>query len=181
MTDLQPRLENELVSIRPLQEDDRETLLQLAADPLVWEQHPDKTRSTREGFNQFFDMAMEMGSAFLVMDKATGEVMGTSRYCPVKEHDDKMEIGWTFITRKYWGRGYNRALKELMLNHAFKSVNTVLFYIGEHNLRSRKAVEKLGGVLANPEAERFEIKFADYVVYKLPREVWTARQAKASM
>ena len=121
-------LTNELVSIRPLKEEDREALFAVASDPLIWEQHPDKTRCTREGFNKFFDLAMEMGTAFLVTDKQTGEVMGTSRYCTAKGHDDKVEIGWTFIARKFWGGPYNRALKELMLDHAFKSVNTVTSY-----------------------------------------------------
>ena len=101
--------------------------------------------------------------------------MGTSRYAPAKGHEDKIEIGWTFIARKYWGGPYNRALKQLMLDHAFKTVDTVLFYIAETNFRSRRAVEKLGGVLANPQAEQFEIKSADSVIYKLPKEVWISQ------
>ena len=175
-TNWQSTLENELVSIRPLKEEDREELFLVASDPLIWEQHPDKTRCTREGFNQFFDLAMEMGTAFLVVDKRTDDVMGTSRYCPAKGHEDKIEIGWTFIARKYWGGQYNRMVKELMLDYAFKAVNTVLFYIAKDNFRSRKAVEKLGAVLANPQAEQFEIKSADSVIYKLPREVWISQK-----
>ncbi len=57
-----------------------------------------------------------------------------------------MEIGWTFLARKYWGGLYNRELKDLMLAHAFRFVETVVFYVGENNIRSQKATEKIGAI-----------------------------------
>jgi len=57
-----------------------------------------------------------------------------------------VEIGWTFLGRAYWGGRYNGEMKRLMLDHAFRSVNRVIFVIGPDNRRSQRAVEKLGAV-----------------------------------
>ncbi len=58
----------------------------------------------------------------------------------------EIEIGWTFLARKYWGGRYNRELKDLMLAHAFKFVENVVFYVGQNNIRSQRATEKIGGI-----------------------------------
>jgi hypothetical protein len=78
--DLQPSLENESVKIQPLQSIDFEVLYSVASDPLIWEQHPNKDRYKREVFETFFKGAMESGAAFLVIDKKTNKVIGSSRY-----------------------------------------------------------------------------------------------------
>lgn len=143
--DLQPVLENGLVLLRPLQPEDFENLCQVASDPLIWEQHPAKERATRDGFTVFFNEAMATGSAFVVIDKTTGQIIGTTRFYPVNESPNAIEIGWTFLARAYWGGQYNGVVKRLMLDYAFKYVDNVLFCIHEHNFRSQKAVEKIGG------------------------------------
>lgn len=139
---LQPTLSNEHVSIRPLQADDFEALYAVACDPLLWEQHPNRDRYKREVFEVFFKGAMESGGAFLVSDAKTGQVIGSSRYYDLK--DEEVCIGYTFIARSHWGGVYNPALKRLMLDHAFKHVERVLFHIGAVNIRSQKAIERLG-------------------------------------
>lgn len=145
---LQPTLENDLLILQPLKEEDFETLYAVASDPLIWEQHPDKTRCQREGFNTFFKLAMETKGAFLVKDKKTNEVIGSTRFFPVKGIDNAIEIGWTFLARKYWGGEYNSSMKNLLMNYAFGFVDNIVFYIHEQNMRSRKAVEKMGGKLS---------------------------------
>jgi RimJ/RimL family protein N-acetyltransferase len=142
---LQPVLENELLQLRPLKEEDFESLYKVASDPLIWEQHPAKERSEREGFKTFFSDAMKSGSAFVVIDKDTGEVMGSTRFYPVDGFKNAISIGWTFIARKYWGGAYNGTMKHLMIEYAFNYVDNVLFHIHENNTRSQKAVEKIGG------------------------------------
>jgi N-acetyltransferase len=143
----QPTLENELVLLRPLEPADRAALFALASDPLVWEQHPAKERSTPEGFEPYFAEAIACGKAFAIMNKEDHQLMGTSRYHPVPEYDDAIEIGWTFIARKYWGTKYNRSVKDLMIGHAFRFVSHVLFHVDAYNYRSQKAVGKIGGQL----------------------------------
>jgi RimJ/RimL family protein N-acetyltransferase len=141
----QPILENELVLLKPLEPADKQALFTLASDPLVWEQHPSKERSTPEGFEPYFAEAIACGKAFAIIDKSDGQLMGTSRYHPVPEYEDAIEIGWTFLARKYWGTAYNRRVKDLMIGHAFQFVSHILFHVDAYNYRSQRAVEKIGG------------------------------------
>jgi RimJ/RimL family protein N-acetyltransferase len=141
---LQPTLRGELIELRPLREDDFEAVYEAASDPLIWEQHPETTRYKREVFQDFFDSAMASKGAFAVIERASGRVIGSSRYCNLTPDGKEIEIGWTFLERKFWGRAYNREMKRLMLEHALPHVDRVVFVIGENNMRSRKAVEKIG-------------------------------------
>jgi len=143
--DLQPYLENDLLILKPLREDDFEDLYKVASDPLIWEQHPAKDRCQRAIFEAFFKEAMDSKGAFAVIDKKTGEIIGSTRFYPVKETQNAIEIGWSFLARKYWGGHYNKSMKMLLLTYAFDFVENVLFLIHENNFRSQKAVEKLGG------------------------------------
>ena len=145
--DLQPTLSNDLLLVRPLVPQDFEALYAIASDPLLWEQHPNKERSQLDGFKRWFEDATASGGALTVIEQATGQVIGTSRYKAVPETTEAIEIGWTFIARSHWGSGLNESLKSLMMTHAFRFVPYVFFYIHGQNFRSRKAVEKIGGVL----------------------------------
>lgn len=77
----------------------------------------------------------------------SGEVIGSSRYTEYSKENSSVVIGYTFLIRKYWGGLYNRDLKSIMLDYAFQFVEKVYFVVGRNNQRSRKAVEKIGGVL----------------------------------
>lgn len=142
---LQPTLENEFIKIVPLKEEDFEMLYAIASDPLIWEQHPNKDRYKREVFETFFKGAMESQGAFLVFDKQTGKLIGSSRYYEADEEKKTIAIGYTFIARDHWGGTYNPALKNLMMEHAFQHFDAVIYHIGALNIRSQKAMEKLGG------------------------------------
>ena len=141
-----PRLVGELIEVRPLALDDWESLFAVASDPLIWEQHPASDRYREDVFREFFREALETGSAFVVIDRTTGEMIGSSRYFGFDPAESVVEIGWTFLARAYWGGHYNGELKRLMLDHAFRFVERVVFVIGVTNFRSQKAVEKIGGV-----------------------------------
>jgi RimJ/RimL family protein N-acetyltransferase len=171
--DLQPTLEDDLIILRPLQENDFEALYGVASDPLIWEQHPARDRWQREVFEVFFRGAMESGGAFAVIDKKSGKMIGSSRFVKVKEDVNAIEIGWTFLAREYWGGVYNLSMKRLMIDHALRFVGNILFFIGENNMRSRKAVEKLGGVLIT-ELDGIPITAPTdaRVIYNLSKEVW---------
>jgi len=144
--DLQPYLENDLLILRPLNDGDFEPLYNVASDPLIWEQHPAKDRCQRNVFKIFFEEATASKSAFTAIDKITGDIIGCTRYTHVKETTAAISIGYTFLARKYWGGVYNGSMKGLMMAHAFNFVENVLFYIHENNIRSQKAVEKIGGI-----------------------------------
>jgi N-acetyltransferase len=142
--DLQPTLTGALLELRPLRADDWPRLLEAASDPLIWEQHPERDRYKPEVFRRYFDGAMESRGAFAIVDRATGQVIGSSRYCDYKPADSQIEIGWTFLERKYWGGKYNGELKRLMIHHALRFVDNVVFVVGEKNIRSQRALEKIG-------------------------------------
>jgi RimJ/RimL family protein N-acetyltransferase len=144
--DRQPVLKGELLSLRPLTADDFSALYDAARDPLVWEQHPNKDRYQLEVFKEFFRVAMDSGGALVVMDEKDGRVIGSSRYHGYREAESEVEIGWTFLARSYWGGVYNREMKQLMLDHAFRFVDRVVFLVGLDNIRSRRALEKIGAI-----------------------------------
>jgi RimJ/RimL family protein N-acetyltransferase len=132
--DLQPTLTGKLVELRPLGAEDFDALYAAASDPLIWEQHPER-RHERAVFEQFFAGAMESGGALAVIERKTGKVIGTSRYARLVP-GEQVEIGWTFLERAYWGGEYNGEMKRLMLEHAFRFVERVVFTVAEKNLRS---------------------------------------------
>jgi RimJ/RimL family protein N-acetyltransferase len=149
--DSQARLIGELIEVRPLAASDWEGLFAVASDPLIWELHPARDRYREEVFREFFQEALETGSAFVIIDRKTGRIIGSSRYYLFDQQgfdpqESAVEIGWTFLARAFWGGNYNGELKRLMLDHAFKFVERVVFVIGVTNFRSQKAVEKIGAV-----------------------------------
>lgn len=146
--DLQPTLTGTLVELRPLCPDHFDALFAVASDPLIWEQHPASDRYQPEVFRQFFQSALDSGGAFVVIDRASGSIIGSSRYYGYNEQKSEIEIGWTFLARSHWGGRYNGEMKQLMVRHALQFVRRVIFLIGPKNLRSRRAIEKLGGVHA---------------------------------
>jgi N-acetyltransferase len=144
--DLQPHLKGELIELRPLKREDWNDLFSVASDPLIWEQHPENDRYREDVFRIFFKGALESGGAFVVIDRKTQQIVGSTRFHGYDPEKSEVEIGWTFLARKYWGGRYNREMKQLMLAHAFKFVENVIFYVGENNVRSQKATEKIGGI-----------------------------------
>jgi RimJ/RimL family protein N-acetyltransferase len=144
--DLQPNLKGELIELRPLTSEDWDDLFAVASDPLIWEQHPESDRYKEDVFKIFLREAMESGGALVIMDTKSQRIIGSTRFHGYAPEKSEIEIGWTFLVRKYWGGRYNRELKRLMLDHAFKFVGSVVFYVGENNIRSQKATEKIGGI-----------------------------------
>ncbi|HTA74702.1 MAG TPA: GNAT family N-acetyltransferase [Gemmatimonadaceae bacterium] len=163
--DLQPTLEGELVTLRPLRAEDFQDLYAVASDPLLWEQHPASDRYKPDVFAAFFREALASGGALIAIDKADGRVVGSSRYYGYDPEKSEIEIGWTFLARSHWGGTYNGEMKRLMLRHAFAFVDHVVFLIGPENWRSRRAIEKIGGVLV--ESSRLNSAGLACVVYRI--------------
>lgn len=147
--ELQPTLSGTKLALRPLTPEDFGATFKAASDPLIWELHPQSTRYQEDVFKTYFDGAIKSGGSFAILDKETQEIIGSSRYYDYQPGKSQIIIGYTFLTRKYWGGNFNRELKGLMLHHAFRFVDTVLFEVGLNNLRSRRAMEKIGGTLTS--------------------------------
>jgi RimJ/RimL family protein N-acetyltransferase len=142
--DFQPVLTGELLHLRPLHPADFDALYAVAADPLVWEQHPASDRYKEDVFRALFRDSLDSGGALVALDTKDSKIIGSSRFHGYAAERSEVEIGWTFLARSYWGGQYNGEMKRLMLQHAFRFVDRVVFLIGPHNTRSQRAVEKIG-------------------------------------
>lgn len=146
--DRQPTLAGERLLLRPLRADDWDALWAIAADRELWAAHPAHDRWQEPVVREFFADALRQGGALAVIEQSTGRVIGSSRF---HDHDPanggSIEIGWTFLARDLWGSGANAEMKRLMLAHALASVERVVFVVGEDNVISRRAMEKIGARL----------------------------------
>ena len=159
------------ISLRPLVAEDFEPLHAAASDPLIWEQHPQPTRWQREVFRSaFFEGALACGSAYVVLDNAAGAIIGSTRYYDWWPQTREIAIGYTFLARPYWRTGANQQMKQLMLTHAFARAATVWFHVGEHNWRSRRALEKIGARFSHQEGAR--------VFYRLDKRADPSRHSQ---
>lgn len=166
---LQPTLVGTRLIVRPMTEEDVEPLYAVASDPAIWAMHPESTRWQREVFRRYADGALASGGGLVVVRRDSGSLIGASRYYDWDRDARTAVIGFTFLARAHWGDGTNDELKGLMLDHAFTFVDAVWFHVGEGNVRSRRAVEKLGAVavrtVVNGAGQRS-------VHYHLPRAAW---------
>lgn len=144
--DSQPTLNGQFVNVRPLRAEDYPQFYAIASDPAIWEQHPVKNRHEDDVCRAFFADSLASGGALLVTDAETQGAIGSSRYFGYREAEREIEIGWTFLARSLWGGRYNGELKQLMLRHAFRFVESVVFFVGPENIRSQRSLERVGAV-----------------------------------
>ena len=168
---LQPTLKGDRLSLRPLRNEDSEALFKAASDPKIWEIHPIPDRYTPEVFKTYFENLIESKGALAITDNQTGEIVGTSSFYGYHPEEKSVIIGYTFLTRKYWGGSFNREIKKLMMDYAFQFVETCIFHVGADNIRSRKALEKIGGVLYDQfEKAGFRGKVYKNVAFKIEKK-----------
>ena len=152
--DLQPHLAGELIELRPMRPQDWADLYAVAADPLIWEGHPARDRYKEERFKEYFEEGLQSGGALVAIDRKTSKIIGASRYYWYGAGQTELEIGWTFLARSHWGGVYNAEMKRLMLDYSFQFVDRVIFLVGIGNIRSQKAMKKIGGVLTDRRVQR---------------------------
>lgn len=170
---IQKIVENSEYQLIPLQQGDFESLYAVASDPEIWKQHPNKDRYQRGVFENFFKGALESNGAFKIIDKITGEVLGSTRFYDFNEKKNSIFIGYTFYGTKFWGKGVNPKIKKLMLDYIFQFVDTVHFHIGKENIRSQIAMERLGGQkIAEEEVAYFGEPAKINFVYEIKKENW---------
>lgn len=172
----QPALAGERLLLRPLAQEDRDALFAVASDPQLWALHPAHDRWQRPVFDTLFDEALAHGGALAVVDRDGDRIIGSSQFRPSARVSGAMEIGWTFLARSHWGGPANRELKHLMLAHALAAVERVVFRVGAGNLRSRRAMEKIGGRLLDLTED---VAFPDgrsvtHVFYEIDRASFAA-------
>jgi RimJ/RimL family protein N-acetyltransferase len=170
--DFQPTLTGPTVIVRPISAADWPGLFAAGSDPEIWKVHPLPDRYTEPEFRKYFDSAVASKMAFVFVERATGRLIGSSRYYGYDAALSEIEIGWTFIVRKFWGGATNREVKRLMLDHAFGFVDTVIFWVGEQNWRSQGAMKKIGGVLREGLFTRELSGATPYVIFEIGKPAY---------
>ena len=173
LPNLQPTLLGKTVEIRPLLASDWPQLFAAASDPKIWELHPVSDRYQEKVFRQYFDGGIQSQSAFAFVERASDTIIGSSRYHDHKPEIGEIEIGWTFLVRRVWGGRANREIKRLMLEYAFTFADTVVFWVGEHNCRSQRAMEKIGGV-RRPALQSRPSTGGRHVVFEITKSKFAA-------
>jgi N-acetyltransferase len=165
---LRPDLDGHTISLFPLQQYHFDEIFQAASDPLIWAGHPSRFRYQKEEFDRWFEYALE-SNALVIADKQSGKLIGSSRYYEYDENRSEISIGFTFLIRKFWGGYTNRELKTLMLNHAFSRVKTVWFHVDATNIRSQKALKKIGATESHMADRIMNGQVAKYVFFKIEK------------
>lgn len=140
------KLESDRLLLRPLQREDLSALLDLTQDPTLWTYFTHDL-STLEGL-EAWAAGHFAGDRFqfIVIDKATQQVLGSTGFGNYFPRDQRIEIGWTWLGRAAQGTGTNREMKSLMLDYAFKELGMlrVEFKTDVLNLPARRALLRLG-------------------------------------
>jgi RimJ/RimL family protein N-acetyltransferase len=164
--DVQPTLVGDTIYLRPMQVNDADALYEVASDPLIWLQHPSPLRYRREVFDvQILQSGLASKSALVIVDLKTEQIIGSTRYYDVDPTSQEVAIGFTFLERKFWGGVVNKQIKQMMLKHAFKWARRVWFHVGINNIRSRKAMEKIGAHLSHIESRPVNGHLIDHCYY----------------
>ncbi len=165
-------LQVDKIQLIPLIETDFEELYSVASDPLIWEQHPTSDRYKKDVFQLYFEGAIKSESAFKIYDAEKNTIMGSTRYYEFDSENSTVSIGFTFMSRDYWGGEINFKIKKLLIDYAFKTVDSVLFHIGENNIRSQKSILKIGAKrIEDKEIELYGKKVLSFQ-YEIKKSDW---------
>lgn len=143
-------LEDSAVILRPVDPSDKDSFRAIFFDPPLWEYTVSKITTEGELDNFITESRTNITNrirrAFAIVDKASGEIAGTSSYGNLSEYDKCVEIGWSYLGRKFWGTNINTHAKFLLLQYAFEemNMNRVEFKTDDANPRSGRALLKVG-------------------------------------
>jgi len=165
----QPTLIGPTVTLRPIEAADFHGLYSAANDPLIWEQHSERNRHEREVFERFFQGALDCGGGLVITERRGGRIIGSSRFYDWDQEGSSVVIGYTFLERAHWGGATNREVKALMLAHAFEHVATAWFHVSPGNLRSQRALERIGARLDRREQVPVGGVPSDRLIYCMDR------------
>lgn len=169
-----PTLENDLLSLRPVTQEDYAALAKAASDPGIWAGHPARNRYQEDAFSAYFKVLLDIGGCLLIKDRKNEDVIGCSAFYTDKNAPSRLSIGFTFLTRAYWGGSTNRALKDLMLGHIFQQSSEAWFHIAPENYRSQAATKKLGAVFTHEDDLDLGGGLQKWQCYCLTSEAWNS-------
>jgi RimJ/RimL family protein N-acetyltransferase len=144
-------LTGNLVELIPLEEEHFDELYKAASDKKLWEFIP-TDGSVHEKFLKGYNASLAdrekgMQYPFVIKHKETGKLIGSTRFIDIVPADSRLEIGFTWITQPYWGTAINFECKLLLMTFSFETLKAVRVQLktDENNIRSRTAIQKIGG------------------------------------
>lgn len=165
-------IENNLILLRKITWADFEDLFSIAKNKIIWEHYPNKEIYKKKYFSLFFEEAIRCENCYIILLKENNQIIGSTRFYIGEKN--KLIIGYTFLNPKYWGKKINFEVKKLMINHAFEFFNQVNFVIASTNIRSLKAVEKIGAVKTNKLKKTYSNKVSlECFYYTIFKEGWS--------
>ncbi|MDM5300930.1 GNAT family N-acetyltransferase [Bacillus subtilis] len=174
-------LTGELIRVVPMDKSHIQGLYEAANDETIWAHLP-KTITTLHDMEDFIEEALQMKASgaefpFVMIHRETGKIVGTTRFLYMSSASRSLEIGWTWLNPSVWGTSVNTECKYLLLQYCFEQLKTirVQFKTDERNVRSQKAIERLGavkeGILRN-QMIRKDGTFRNSVFYSIIDSDW---------
>ncbi|WP_435624356.1 GNAT family N-acetyltransferase [Flagellimonas sp.] len=176
-------LEGNLAKLIPLEEVDRSEVLQAASDGNLWELWYTSVPS-KDNLDAYVDFALQQESEglalpFVVIEKSSGKVVGSTRYCSVDAPNRRVEIGYTWYAQSVQRTGINTECKYLLLQHAFETLDAIAveFKTNFFNFPSRNAILRLGakqdGIIRNHRIDKMG-NIRDTVIFSILNSEWPA-------
>jgi RimJ/RimL family protein N-acetyltransferase len=149
--DIQPLvLEGTYARLEPLRADHVDALFAVGQDEEIWRWVSVFPR-TRKDFADWVGLALRAQEAgtelpFVTVERATGEIVGSTRYLSISRRDRRLEIGWTWLTPRVQRTRINTEAKYLQLEHCFETLGClrVEWKTDARNQKSRAAIARLG-------------------------------------
>ena len=174
-------LENSRVLLLPFESERKSELKKIIFNHDIW-RYMGMNIETESDFKQYVHDTLELKKKgacypFIIVDKKTNEVAGSTRFGNINQKSEKCEIGWTWYGSQFQGTGLNKATKYELLNFGFETLGFRRIQLSAdlENIRSQKAIEKLGaqreGVFRNNYIDSNGIS-KDDVYYSIIKEEW---------
>ena len=184
------KLRGSYVYLEKLDWKHKDALQHLATDERIWEFNRGLllNETFDRQFDQYFSTAMDNTAiggqqTFVIYNTAINEIIGMTRYANIDEKDKRLEIGYTWYVPEVWGKIYNKECKLLLLQYAFEELhfNRVQFNVASQNIRSQKAVERIGGVkegILRKHGYRNDGSLKDTVIFGIINDEWPVKKEK---
>ena len=184
------KLKGKYIYLELLQPNNKETLRDLAKDERIWEGNRGfiLNETFDDQFDNYFATALDnnaMGGqqAFVMHKVSDDSIIGMTRFLNIDKKEKRLEIGYTWYIPAVWGKVYNKECKLLLLQYTFEELyfNRAQFNVAGQNIRSQKAVEKIGGEkegVLRKHGYRNDGSLRDTVIFSIINDEWPVKKEK---
>jgi RimJ/RimL family protein N-acetyltransferase len=174
-------LEGQRVRLMPLDNSHFAELVKVGSDPEIWQNMLIRGYDNDVLLTQLKSAVLKRASGemypFTIIDKVSNKIIGSTSLMNLFPEHMKLEIGWTWYDPEYWGTGYNTECKLLLLNYCFEKLKVVRvqFQTSEQNVRSRAAIQKIGGKqegILRKERRKPDGSYRNTVMFSITDDEW---------